>query len=64
MSLIADLYARNVRGELQDSTYDTFIKIREVLKKNGSLSSQVETPPSSQMPIVEKDDLISRLQRI
>ncbi len=29
------------------STYNTFIKIREVLKKNGSLCSQVETPPSS-----------------
>ena len=29
------------------STYSTFIEICEVLKKNGSLSSQVETPPSS-----------------
>ena len=54
-----------MRGELQDSTYNTFMEICElVLKKNGSLSSQVETLRRHQMPMVEKDDLISRLQRI
>ena len=28
-------------------TYNTFMEICEVLNKNGSLSCQVETPPSS-----------------
>ncbi len=36
---------RNVRGKLQ--LHNTFMEICEVLKKNGSLSSQAETPPSS-----------------